>query len=195
GGVRAAAGPGPARGARGTGAADGGGALLDPSRRAPVRGLPPGGRVRLRAPDVAISHRLRPPPYGGSNQFLLALRGELERRGLRVSDGPIPRRARSVLLHAYLLKGRPPRGRRVVQPAQGRRGLRPPRPDDRPRSLRAHVRRACVGAGGGRADARAAAVTRARRGAPPTGCLRHREPERPVLECPPRGACVRVAGR
>src|SRR5207302_559985 len=123
GGVRAAAGPGPARGARGTGAADGGGALLDPSRRAPVRRVPAGGRVRLRAPDVAISHRLRPPPYGGSNQFLLALRGELERRGLRVSDGPIPRRARSVLLHAYLLEGRPPRGRRVVHRVDGPVGL------------------------------------------------------------------------
>jgi glycosyltransferase involved in cell wall biosynthesis len=79
--------------------------------------------LRLRAPDVAISHRLRPPPYGGSNQFLLALRGELERRGLRVSDGPIPSRARSVLLHAYLLEGRPPRGRRVVHRVDGPIGL------------------------------------------------------------------------
>jgi glycosyltransferase involved in cell wall biosynthesis len=61
--------------------------------------------MRLRAPDVAISHRLRPPPYGGSNQFLLALRGELRRRGLRISDGAVPRRARSVLLHAHLLDG------------------------------------------------------------------------------------------
>jgi glycosyltransferase involved in cell wall biosynthesis len=75
--------------------------------------------VKLRAPDVAISHRLRPPPYGGSNQFLLALRGELERRGLRVSDGRLPRRARSVLLHAYLLEGEPPAGARVVHRVDG----------------------------------------------------------------------------
>jgi glycosyltransferase involved in cell wall biosynthesis len=75
--------------------------------------------VRLRAPDVAISHRLRPPPYGGSNQFLLALRGELERRGLRVSDGRLPRRARSVLLHAYLLEGEPPAAARVVHRVDG----------------------------------------------------------------------------
>jgi glycosyltransferase involved in cell wall biosynthesis len=75
--------------------------------------------VRLRAPDVAISHRLRPPPYGGSNQFLLALRSELERRGLRVSDGRLPRRARAVLLHAYLLDGTPPDGARVVHRVDG----------------------------------------------------------------------------
>ena len=75
--------------------------------------------MRLRAPDVAISHRLRPPPYGGSNQFLLALRGELERRGLRVSDGRLPRRARAVLLHAYLVDGTPPAEARVVHRVDG----------------------------------------------------------------------------
>jgi glycosyltransferase involved in cell wall biosynthesis len=75
--------------------------------------------MRLRAPDVAISHKLRPPPYGGSNQFLLALRGELERRGLRVSDGRLPRGARSVLLHAYLVDGEPPAAARVVHRVDG----------------------------------------------------------------------------
>ncbi|HEX6702076.1 MAG TPA: glycosyltransferase family 4 protein [Gaiellaceae bacterium] len=75
--------------------------------------------MRLRAPDVAISHRLRRPPYGGSNQFLLALRGELERRGLRVSHGRLPRRARAVLLHAYLVEGVPPAGARVVHRVDG----------------------------------------------------------------------------
>jgi glycosyltransferase involved in cell wall biosynthesis len=75
--------------------------------------------VRLRTPDVAISHRLRPPPYGGSNQFLLALKRELEGRGLRVSDGRLPRRARAVLLHAYLLDGTPPAGARVLHRIDG----------------------------------------------------------------------------
>jgi glycosyltransferase involved in cell wall biosynthesis len=76
--------------------------------------------VRLRAaPDVAISERLRPSPYGGSHQFLRALRGELERRGLRVSEGRLPRRARSVLLHAFLLEGAPPAGARVVHRVDG----------------------------------------------------------------------------
>jgi glycosyltransferase involved in cell wall biosynthesis len=75
--------------------------------------------VRLRPPDVAIAAALRPPPYGGSNQFLLALRGELRRRGLRVTDGRVPRRARSVLLHSYLsdLRRRP--AGRVVHRVDG----------------------------------------------------------------------------
>jgi glycosyltransferase involved in cell wall biosynthesis len=34
--------------------------------------------------DLAIFHEFHAPPYGGGNQFLLALRGELERRGLSV---------------------------------------------------------------------------------------------------------------
>ena len=46
-------------------------------------------------PDVAIAHDFRPPPYGGSNQFLLALRGELRRRGLRVSANIVTRRTRA----------------------------------------------------------------------------------------------------
>ena len=34
--------------------------------------------------DVAFFHEFHEPPYGGGNQFLLALRGELERRGVGV---------------------------------------------------------------------------------------------------------------
>ena len=73
---------------------------------------------RLRS-DVALSHRLRPPPYGGSNQFLLALRGELRSRGLRVSDGAGLRRARSVLLHSYLVDVEGPLRGRVVHRIDG----------------------------------------------------------------------------
>ena len=75
--------------------------------------------MRLRAADVAIATELRSPPYGGSNQFLLALRGELRRRGLRVTDGRVPWRARSVLLHSYLsdLRRRP--AGRVVHRVDG----------------------------------------------------------------------------
>jgi glycosyltransferase involved in cell wall biosynthesis len=64
-----------------------------PLRRAarPVRALARRGRTeadwlrsrRARA-DLAVFHEFRPPPYGGGNQFLLALVGELERRGLAV---------------------------------------------------------------------------------------------------------------
>lgn len=39
--------------------------------------------------DLAIFHEFHPPPYGGGNQFLLALRGELERRGLAIEVGRV----------------------------------------------------------------------------------------------------------
>jgi len=39
---------------------------------------------RRGASDVAIFHEFHTPPYGGGNQFLLALVGELRRRGLDV---------------------------------------------------------------------------------------------------------------
>lgn len=63
------------------------------------------GRLRglVQRPDLAIVHRFRPPPYGGSNQFLVALRGELRRRGLRVSDGAIGPTTQACLLHSYLV--------------------------------------------------------------------------------------------
>jgi glycosyltransferase involved in cell wall biosynthesis len=41
-------------------------------------------RTRRGSADLAIFHEFRPPPYGGGNQFLLALVRELEGRGLRV---------------------------------------------------------------------------------------------------------------
>lgn len=56
-----------------------------------------------RGADLAIVHRFRPAPYGGSNQFLTALRNELKTRGLRVSDGSIGRATRACLLHSYLV--------------------------------------------------------------------------------------------
>jgi glycosyltransferase involved in cell wall biosynthesis len=41
-------------------------------------------RSRRDRSDVAVFHDFHQPPYGGGNQFLLALRGELSRRGLDV---------------------------------------------------------------------------------------------------------------
>ena len=46
-------------------------------------------RSRSGGSDVAIFHEFHEPPYGGGNQFLLALRGELERRGLSVEANRI----------------------------------------------------------------------------------------------------------
>lgn len=41
-------------------------------------------RSRRAGADLAVFHEFHAPPYGGGNQFLLALAGELERRGLSV---------------------------------------------------------------------------------------------------------------
>jgi glycosyltransferase involved in cell wall biosynthesis len=41
-------------------------------------------RTRRGSADLAVFHEFRPPPYGGGNQFLLALVRELEGRGLAV---------------------------------------------------------------------------------------------------------------
>ena len=57
----------------------------------PVRALARRGRTeaewlrtRRGGSDLAVFHEFRPPPYGGGNQFLLALVRELEGRGLGV---------------------------------------------------------------------------------------------------------------
>jgi glycosyltransferase involved in cell wall biosynthesis len=55
----------------------------------------------VRPPDISIAHWFRPPPYGGANQFLWALRAELERRGLRVGEHVIAPRTRGCLLNAF----------------------------------------------------------------------------------------------
>src|SRR4029453_18334024 len=39
--------------------------------------------------DVAVFHEFHPPPYGGGNQFLIALVGELQRRGLEVETNTL----------------------------------------------------------------------------------------------------------
>jgi glycosyltransferase involved in cell wall biosynthesis len=46
-------------------------------------------RSRSDRRDVAVFHEFHRPPYGGGNQFLLALVGELERRGLTVETNRI----------------------------------------------------------------------------------------------------------
>ena len=61
------------------------------ARKAIGSGRPLAGRVRTEVDwlrsrhgraDLAVFHEFVAPPYGGGNQFLLALVGELERRGL-----------------------------------------------------------------------------------------------------------------
>src|SRR5947208_13494738 len=81
-------------------------------------------RLLRRNPDLVIPYRFRRAPYGGSNQFLTALRGELCRRGLRVSDGAFGQATRACLLHSYLvdvkrLAAAIPEGCRVVHRVDG----------------------------------------------------------------------------
>jgi glycosyltransferase involved in cell wall biosynthesis len=63
-------------------------------------------RTFVERPDVAIAHAFRKPPYGGSNQFLIALRGELERRGLRVGANLVTRRTRACVINSYVFDER-----------------------------------------------------------------------------------------
>lgn len=51
--------------------------------------------------DLGVFHAFQPPPHGGGNQFLLALVGEFERRGLRVARNSIPPATRACLVNSY----------------------------------------------------------------------------------------------
>jgi glycosyltransferase involved in cell wall biosynthesis len=63
-------------------------------------------RSALLRPDVAIAHEFVRPPWGGSNQFLMALRDELRGRGLRVAANAISKRTRGAILNAFLVDER-----------------------------------------------------------------------------------------
>ena len=51
--------------------------------------------------DISIFHQFFRPPYGGGNQFLLALRGEWNRRGFRVETNRISKGSRVCLFNSY----------------------------------------------------------------------------------------------
>jgi glycosyltransferase involved in cell wall biosynthesis len=55
---------------------------------------------RARA-DLAVFHEFHPPPYGGGNQFLLALVGELERRGLAVEANTVSGGTSACLFNSF----------------------------------------------------------------------------------------------
>jgi glycosyltransferase involved in cell wall biosynthesis len=74
-------------------------ATASTSPEPPINAL---GRLARRRPaDVAVFHEFHAPPYGGGNQFLLALVGELERRGLRVERNRLSRRTPSCLYNSF----------------------------------------------------------------------------------------------
>jgi len=51
--------------------------------------------------EVVLVHEFHRPPYGGGNQFLLALREELRRQGLTVSRNRVGTAARAVLFNSF----------------------------------------------------------------------------------------------
>lgn len=55
----------------------------------------------FRQADLSIFFDFRPPPYGGGNQFLRALWGEFERRGLRLENNTISHTTRACLYNSY----------------------------------------------------------------------------------------------
>jgi glycosyltransferase involved in cell wall biosynthesis len=58
-------------------------------------------RSRTGRSDVAVFHEFHRPPYGGGNQFLLALVGELERRGLDVEKNRVSARTPACLFNSF----------------------------------------------------------------------------------------------
>ncbi|NIZ00162.1 glycosyltransferase family 4 protein [Thalassospira lucentensis] len=58
-------------------------------------------RHKFYGAEYSIIHEFRPPPYGGGNQFLLAVKHELERRGIDVCAGQIGKNTRKVLFNSF----------------------------------------------------------------------------------------------
>jgi glycosyltransferase involved in cell wall biosynthesis len=72
----------------------------------------------LFGPDIAIVHQFHRPPYGGGNQFLLALRGELRRRGYEVGANRVGSRTRACLFNSFNFRDG------QLRPLEGMRGGR-----------------------------------------------------------------------
>ena len=58
-------------------------------------------RSRRGRADVAVFHDFHPPPYGGGNQFLLALVGQMQARGLRVEVNQVSARTPACLYNSF----------------------------------------------------------------------------------------------
>jgi glycosyltransferase involved in cell wall biosynthesis len=81
-------------------------------------------RSRQRRADVAVFHEFVASPYGGGNQFLLALVGELERRGLTVEANRISGGTPACLVNSFNFDARrlrrfAARGARIVHRVDG----------------------------------------------------------------------------
>ncbi len=59
------------------------------------------GTFYFRKADITIFHDFKPPPTGGGSQFLKALWGEFERRGLRVENNIFSHTTRACLFNSF----------------------------------------------------------------------------------------------
>ena len=55
----------------------------------------------LDGPEITIFHRFQKPPYGGGNQFLLALTKELRGRGIDVGSNKVGKNTRTVMFNSF----------------------------------------------------------------------------------------------
>jgi glycosyltransferase involved in cell wall biosynthesis len=67
----------------------------------PFRPTPDAIQSGSQEADIAIFHNFVPPPYGGGNQFLLALRKEFEKLGFRTEANKISRKARCCVYNSF----------------------------------------------------------------------------------------------
>ena len=58
-------------------------------------------RHQLFGPDLSIIHEFKKPPYGGGNQFLLALKAQFERMGVDVGARRVGARTTKVLFNSF----------------------------------------------------------------------------------------------
>src|SRR3989344_1494559 len=52
--------------------------------------------------NIAIFHEFKKPPWGGANQFTLALKRELESRDIKVLKNKVEKDTQACLLNSYL---------------------------------------------------------------------------------------------
>src|SRR4051812_48543199 len=55
----------------------------------------------LKGPELSIFHEFQKPPYGGGNQFLLALTKELKKKKVDVGTNTIGKATRGVLFNSF----------------------------------------------------------------------------------------------
>ncbi|MDP6225519.1 MAG: glycosyltransferase family 4 protein [Anaerolineales bacterium] len=79
------------------------GCLHNPQRecKAVMQWMPWLTRLFSAEADIAVFHDFRRPPFGGGNQFMLALSGELEGRGFRVERNRLSPSSRACLFNSF----------------------------------------------------------------------------------------------